>query len=82
MRSLLTALFTCLLVAVLGGCATPMSALDPPPRWCMAKPKPLPVLKEGDDLIQRHAALRRQASRHSSRLRCLQRYGRAVSPLK
>lgn len=63
----------------LAGCATPMGSLDAPPKWCMAKSAKSEPLKAGDDLIQKHADLKEANSREASKVRCLQRYARAVA---
>lgn len=64
---------------MLAGCATPMGALNAPPKWCMAATKQAEPLKAGDDLIQKHADMKEQSSKEQSKVRCLQRYARAVS---
>ena len=63
----------------LAGCATPMGALDGPPKWCMAKGAAQEPLKAGDDLIQKHADLKEASAKEVSKTRCLQRYARAVA---
>ncbi len=62
---------------VLAGCAT-SSGTEPPPARCMIAPKPLGDIKAGDDVIQKHAELRRDYGRETSKLRCMQGYSRAL----
>lgn len=61
------------------GCETPMGALDAPPKWCMNRSVAQEPLKAGDDLIQKHADLKEQSAKEVSKVRCLQRYARAVT---
>lgn len=67
-----------LMVHGLAGCAS-MGALDAPPKWCMARGAAAEPLKAGDDLVQKHADLKEQSAKDASRVRCLQRYARAVT---
>lgn len=57
--------------AILTGCVT-----APPTErcasWTMAKPKPLGDVKEGDDIIQKYAGLRKDSSKEKSQIRGLQ----------
>ena len=72
--------FVLLCLYVLTGCSgsiTP-SQLAPPAKVLLISPKPLPKLKAGDDLVQRHADLRRSYSTETDRYRRLQRWGRTV----
>lgn len=65
-------------LVLLGGCET-MGPLKSAPDWCMkTTTKPAP-LKEGDDLVSEYAKLKRLNSEDTSKIRCLQRYSRAVS---
>ena len=66
-------------VCTLAGCATPFGALNAPPKWCMARAANSDPLKAGDDLVQKHADLKEENAREKSRVRCLQRYAKAVS---
>ena len=56
-----------------------MGSLDAPPKWCMSKAAAQEPLKAGDDLIQKHADLKEASGRELSKVRCLQRYARAVA---
>ncbi len=76
---IVTRVFTCCIVVLLAGCTTPMGDLSPAPKWCMAGTKTFPPLKEGDDLVSEYAKLKRINSEDTSKIRCLQRYSRAVS---
>ena len=67
------------LCTTIAGCATPMGALNAPPKWCMAKAAAQEPLKAGDDLIQKHADLKEASGKEASKVRCLQRYSRAVA---
>jgi len=73
------AIYGLLLVTALAGCATPMGALDAPPKWCMTKGAAQEPLKAGDDLVQKHADLKEQSAKEQSKVRCLQRYAKAVT---
>ena len=66
---------------LLAGCATPMGSLDGPPAWCMARSGKQEPLKAGDDLAQKHADLKEDHAKETSKVRCLQRYSRAVAKL-
>jgi hypothetical protein len=44
----------------------------------MVPPKPMPTLKAGDDLVVKHAELRRDAATEKDRLRRLQRYVKTI----
>jgi hypothetical protein len=69
-----------LLVLVLGGCAEfPTSGLQGPADRCMRAPGDLPGVKEGTDLVQAYAQLSSQYITVASRLKCDQRYIRAVT---
>ncbi len=65
-------------ICSLAGCAT-MGALDGPPKWCMAKGASSEPLKAGDDLVQKHADLKEHSAKEQSKVRCLQRYAKAVT---
>jgi hypothetical protein len=43
----------------------------------MLPPKPLGDIKPGEDVIQKHAELRRDYGRESGKLRCIQSYTKA-----
>lgn len=60
------------------GCSTVTGVIDGPPAWCTAKAKTVKV-KEGDDLVKKHAEMTQEYQRERARRRCLQRYARAVS---
>lgn len=64
----------------LAGCASAVnpSKLEGPAKVLMMPPKALPELKAGDDLVQRHADLRRQYSTETDKLRRLQRWVKTV----
>ena len=69
-----------LVLLLLSGCAEfPTSGLQGPASRCMQGPADLPGIKEGADLIQADALLRRQYIEVASRLKCDQRYIRAVT---
>lgn len=68
--------FTGALALLLAGCATGKGT-EPPPARCMLAPKPLGDIKPGDDIIQKHAELRRDYGREAGKLRCLQGYTKA-----
>lgn len=71
--------FVLLCLCVLAGCATPApSQLEPPAKALMVPPKPMPTLKAGDDLVHKHAELRRQYSTEAGKLTRLQRYVRTI----
>jgi hypothetical protein len=73
-------IFSILVVmVVLTGCATttPTKVVDVAPR-CKQTPSGLAELKEGDNLIDKHAEVRREYATVASRLRCTQRYISAV----
>jgi hypothetical protein len=70
-------LLTYVLIVSLAGCAT-VPGTEPPPARCMVSPKPLGDVKEGDDIIQKHAELRRDYGREAGKLRCMQGYSRAL----
>lgn len=64
---------------LLAGCATPTADIKSPPGWCMRTSTKPADLKEGDNLIDEYAKLKRVNSEDTSKIRCLQRYSRAVS---
>jgi hypothetical protein len=66
-------------LGLLAGCATPFGALNAPPKWCMARAANQEPLKAGDDLVQKHADLKEHTAKEQSKVRCLQRYARAVA---
>jgi hypothetical protein len=55
------------------------SQLEPPAKALMVPPAKLSDLKAGDDLVMKHAELRRDASTEKDRLRRLQRYVRTIT---
>lgn len=67
-----------LVLIVLAGCAPGMGALEGPPPRCMQSSNPLEDLHEGDNLVEKHAELRREYSTAISRERCLRRYASRV----
>lgn len=71
-----------LIIGVLGlaGCATyaPAKLTDVHPR-CKQSPAGLTELKQGDNLVDKHAELRREYATVASRLKCTQRYISAVT---
>ena len=71
--------FWALVALVLAGCTTPMGDISPAPKWCLAGTKTFPPLKEGDDLVDEYAKLKKINRDDTSKIRCLQRYSRAVS---
>ena len=64
------------LALLLAGCASGNGTEPPPPR-CMLPPKPLTDIKPGEDIIQRHAELRRDYGKETGKLRCMQSYTKA-----
>jgi len=70
-----------LIAAILAGCGgppAPPSTLRNAPKWCTASPQKLPQLLPGEDLVEKHAQLRRQYTSEASKLRCTQRYIRTA----
>ena len=65
------------LALLLAGCATGKGTEPPPPR-CMLAPKPLGDIKPGEDIIAKHAELRRDYGKETSKLRCMQAYSKAL----
>ena len=65
------------LALLLAGCATGKGT-EPPPARCMLPPKPLGDIKPGEDIIQRHAELRRDYGKETSKLRCMQSHSKAL----
>jgi hypothetical protein len=69
------------IAAILAGCggpAPPPSTLRPAPSWCMSGPQKLPQLFPGENLVEKHAGLRRQYAREAEKLRCAQSYIRTA----
>jgi hypothetical protein len=66
------------ILAACGGPPAPPSQLKNPPSWCLSGPQKLPQLSPGENLIEKHASLRRQYSIEASKTRCLQRYVRTI----
>jgi hypothetical protein len=64
----------------LAGCAGTVapSQLESPAKALMVSPKPLETLKAGDDLVQKHADLRRQYASETDKQRRLQRWVKTV----
>lgn len=76
-RLALIAAMLILVAAILAGCGgppVPPSKLAPPPPRCMTGPQKLPQLLPGENLVEKHAELRRQYTREASKLRCAQTY--------
>ena len=65
------------LALLLAGCASSKGTEPPPPR-CMLAPKPLGDIKPGEDIIAKHAELRRDYGKESGKLRCMQSYSKAL----
>lgn len=65
----------------LSGCATAALSgnIGGAPARCMKPPEAIAPLKAGDDLLEKHAALRLALKRSNSKTRCLQRYARTIS---
>jgi hypothetical protein len=72
--------FVLMCLCVLAGCATSPapSQLEPPAKALMIPPKPLGALKAGDDLVHKHAELRRMYSSETDRQRRLQKWVKTV----
>ena len=66
-----------ILCGLLAGCSNGKPTVPPSARL-MTAPAPLEDIKPGDDVIQKHAELRRQYGRETSKVRGLQGYVRAV----
>ena len=64
------------LALLLAGCASGKGT-EPPPARCMLAPKPLGDIKPGEDIIAKHAELRRDYGKETSKVRCLQSYTKA-----
>jgi len=77
MRFILIAPIAAILAAC-GGPPAPPSALRDAPKWCMASPQKLPQLLPGENLVEKHARLRRQYTSETSKTQCLQRYVRTA----
>ena len=65
------------LALLLAGCAS-SKGTEPPPARCMLAPKPLGDIKPGEDVIQKHAELRRDYGKETGKLRCMQSYSKAL----
>lgn len=67
-----------LIGGLLAGCATapPTEKCAP---WMMAKSKPIPDVKSGDDIIEKYAELRVEAGKDKSKVRGLQACTRAMT---
>jgi hypothetical protein len=76
--------FVLLCLCVLTGCANTISPsqLEPPAKILMVSPRPLQPLKAGDDLVVKHAELRRMYSSETDRQRRLQKWVKTVLPTK
>lgn len=66
-----------LIVCTLAGCASAIPTEPPSPRL-MTPAKPLDDVKAGDDIVAKHAELRRQYGRETSKVRGLQAYVKAL----
>lgn len=69
------------LAAILAGCGgppAPPSTLRDPPARCMNSPQKLPQLLPGENLVDKHADLRRRYTNETSKTQCLQRYVRTM----
>jgi len=64
---------------VLVGCASIPGNLKGPAERCMVPPGKLANLQQGDNLVEKHAQLRRDYASVASRTKCLQRYVRAAT---
>jgi hypothetical protein len=65
---------------LLAGCAAKTTGdLEPPAPQLMVRPAKLADPKAGEDLVEKHAALRHQYGQCTARLVGLQRYARTVS---
>lgn len=66
------------ILAACSGPVAPPSTLKPAPNWCMAGPSKLQSLAPGENLVEKHAQLRRQYKNEAAKTRCLQRYVKTV----
>jgi hypothetical protein len=73
--------FVLLCLCALAGCAGTVSPsqLEPPAAILMKPPAKLPDLKAGDDLVQKHADLRRAYSTETGKYVRLQKYVRTIT---
>lgn len=78
MRTILAASLAVCLTAC-GGVPVPPSSLVPPAKRCMVSPGQLQALRAGEDLVPAYATTIRSYKRETSKLRCLQKWVRAVS---
>ena len=62
----------------ISGCATAPPTEHCAP-WMMAKSKPIPDVKSGDDIIEKYAELRSEAGKDKSKVRGLQACTRAMT---
>ena len=76
-HKMLIGLALCAFNGALAGCSNGKATEPPSPRL-MTAPAALEDIKPGDDVIQKHAELRRQYGRETSKVRGLQGYVRAV----
>jgi hypothetical protein len=81
MKRMLFVVVCAYLSTTLVGCAGTVnpSQLEPPAKGLMVPPAKLADLKAGDDLVQRHAELRRNYSTETGKLVRLQKYVRAIT---
>ena len=72
--------FVLLCLCTLAGCAGTVapSQLEPPAAVLLKPPAKLPELKAGDDLVVKHADLRRQYATETDKQRRLQRYVKTI----
>jgi hypothetical protein len=71
--------FVLVCLCVLTGCGTVIpSQLEPPAKALMVPPAKLPDIKTGDDLVQKHADLRRLYATETDKQRRLQKYVRTL----
>ncbi len=64
--------------ALFAGCAISPTQLEPPAAILMKPPAKLAELKAGDDLVQKHADLRRSYSTETGKYARLQKYVRTI----
>lgn len=76
----LTVLCCAYLAVMIAGCSGTVSPsqLEPPAAILLKPPAKMPELKAGDDLVQRHAELRRLYSTETDKQRRLQRWVKTV----
>lgn len=62
-----------------GGAPVPPSGLVPPAKRCMVPPGALEQVRAGDDLVLKYATTIKSYKRETSKVRCLQKWARAVT---